>query len=181
MQLKVFSCVSWGLILALWNALKPYSATGLHAWSHTGGVPPRPPQECVLYKMPQERARFDLGFVELHVAISSLFLSDLYCWGRENGLLGLTSWLYSVWCFLVFLSLSHVVSWVGCGTWLYRFLIYYLLPSFKLQSLFLVCDFVCVILFLPCCSMDWLVYGLWLWHVLVMLICLCKNDKLRSI
>ena len=29
-----------------------------------------------------------------------------------------------LWCFIVFLSLSHVVSWVRCGTWLYRFLIF---------------------------------------------------------
>ena len=26
--------------------------------------------------------------------------------------------------FIVFLLLSHVVSWVRCGTWLYRFLIF---------------------------------------------------------
>ena len=29
-----------------------------------------------------------------------------------------------VWCLIVFLSLSHVVSWVRCGTWLHRFLIF---------------------------------------------------------
>ena len=29
-----------------------------------------------------------------------------------------------LWCLNVFLSLSHVVSWVRCGTWLYRFLIF---------------------------------------------------------
>ena len=29
-----------------------------------------------------------------------------------------------LWCLIVFLSLSHVVSWVRCGTWLYRFLIF---------------------------------------------------------
>ena len=37
---------------------------------------------------------------------------------------GLTSCLSCVWCFLVFLSHSHVVSWVGCGVWFYRFLIF---------------------------------------------------------
>ena len=37
MQLIVLSWVSWGVILALWNALKPFSATGLHPWLHTGG------------------------------------------------------------------------------------------------------------------------------------------------
>ena len=35
---------------------------------------------------------------------------------------GLTSWLPCMWCFLVFISPSHTVSWVMCGTWLYRFL-----------------------------------------------------------
>ena len=39
------------------NALKPFSVMGLHPWPHTGGgVYPRPPQEYVLYKMPQEGA-----------------------------------------------------------------------------------------------------------------------------
>ena len=28
-----------------------------------------------------------------------------------------------LWCLIVFLSLSHVVSWVMCDTWMYRFLI----------------------------------------------------------
>ena len=37
---------------------------------------------------------------------------------------GLTSWCSCLWCLIVFLSLSHVVSWVRCGTWLYRFLIF---------------------------------------------------------
>ena len=36
---------------------------------------------------------------------------------------GLTSWFLLV-MFIVFLLLSHVVSWVRCGTWLYRFLIF---------------------------------------------------------
>ena len=35
---------------------------------------------------------------------------------------GLTYWLSFV--MFVFLSLSHLVSWVRCGTWLYRFLIF---------------------------------------------------------
>ena len=36
---------------------------------------------------------------------------------------GLTSWLLLV-MFIVLLLLSHVVSWVRSGTWLYRFLIF---------------------------------------------------------
>ena len=35
---------------------------------------------------------------------------------------GLTSWLLFV-MFIVILLLSHLVSWNGCGTYLYRFLI----------------------------------------------------------
>ena len=37
----------------------------------------------------------------------------------------LTSWLsWRMWCLIVFLSLSHVMSWVRCGAWLYWFLIF---------------------------------------------------------
>ena len=42
MQLIVFSWVSSGLILALLNAHKPFSATGLHPGTQTEGVPPDP-------------------------------------------------------------------------------------------------------------------------------------------
>ena len=38
--------------------------------------------------------------------------------------------MFCMWCFLVFLSLSHVVSWVRCGTCLYRFLIFALFLTF---------------------------------------------------
>ena len=37
---------------------------------------------------------------------------------------GLPSWQSCAWCFVVFLSLSHVVSYVRCCTWLYLFLIF---------------------------------------------------------
>ena len=39
-----------------------------------------------------------------------------------------------LWCLIVFLSLSHVVSWVMCGTWLYRLLIF--APFLTLMKLF---------------------------------------------
>ena len=41
-----------------------------------------------------------------------------------------------LWCLIiiVFLSLSHVVSWVRCGTWLYRFLIFAPILSFKTKK-----------------------------------------------
>ena len=63
MQLIVISCVSFGLILALCNALKPFSA-----WPHTGEYP-TPLQECVLYKMSQERASNALSRVGFFLAV----------------------------------------------------------------------------------------------------------------
>ena len=36
-----------------------------------------------------------------------------------------------LWCLLWFLLLSHVVSWVRCGTWLYRFLIFSVFLTLK--------------------------------------------------
>ena len=35
-----------------------------------------------------------------------------------------------LWCLIVNLSLSHVISWVGCGTWLYWFLIFAVFQTF---------------------------------------------------
>ena len=42
---------------------------------------------------------------------------------------GLTLWLLLV-TFIVFFLLSHVVPWVRCGTWLYRFLIFVVFLTF---------------------------------------------------
>ena len=39
------------------------------------------------------------------------------------------------WCFLNFVLLSHVVSWVRCDTWLYRFLIFAVFLTFIMNSL----------------------------------------------
>ena len=57
----------------------------------------------------------------------------------------LTSWLSRMRCFLVFLSLSHMVSWVRCVTGLYRFLIFaFFLTFFSSKELFtLLQEFVC--------------------------------------
>ena len=66
----------------------------------------------------------------MSVMLSCLFIAAFWsCAGK-----GLTSWLSCMWCFLVFLSLSHVVSWVRCGTWLYRFLIFAFFLTFTNQS-----------------------------------------------
>ena len=59
----------------------------------------------------------DLCFVCL--MLSRLFIAAL--WSPAGK--GLTSWLLLV-MLIVFLLLSHVVSWVRCGTLLYRFLIF---------------------------------------------------------
>ena len=46
---------------------------------------------------------------------------------------GLTSWLFLV-MFIVFLSLSHVVSWVRCCTWLYRFPIFAVFLTYNIKD-----------------------------------------------
>ena len=51
--------------------------------------------------------------------LSCLFIAAL--WSPAGK--GLTPWHLLV-MFIVFLLLFHVVSWVWCGTWLYRFLIF---------------------------------------------------------
>ena len=52
------------------------------------------------------------------VMLSRLFIAAL--WSPKGK--GLTSWLLFV-TFIVFLLLSHLVSWDRCGSLLYRFLI----------------------------------------------------------
>ena len=48
---------------------------------------------------------------------------------------GLAFWLSCVWCFIVFWSLLHVGSWVWCGTWLHRFLIFAFFLTFTMLML----------------------------------------------
>ena len=55
------------------------------------------------------------------IMFSCLFIAVL--WSPAGR--ALTSWLsWRMWCFIVFLSLSHVMSWVRCCAWLYWFLIF---------------------------------------------------------
>ena len=49
---------------------------------------------------------------------------------------GLTYWLSFVMLYCV-LSLSHVVSWVRCGTWLYRLLIFAAFFTFLTTTVFI--------------------------------------------
>ena len=51
---------------------------------------------------------------------------------------GLTCWLLLV-MFIVVLLLSHVVSWVKCGTWLYRFLIFAIFLTMTMYLYFVSC------------------------------------------
>ena len=63
----------------------------------------------------------NVGFVFLllvFLMLLRLFITAL--WSPAGK--GLTSWLLLV-MFILFLLLPHVVSWVRCITWLYRFLI----------------------------------------------------------
>ena len=60
-----------------------------------------------------------------------LFIAALWSPAAEKRL---TSWLLFV-MFIVFVLLSRVVSWVRCGTWLYRFLIFAGFPTRYLNDL----------------------------------------------
>ena len=56
--------------------------------------------------------------VLLSIILTCLFLAAVWSpAGKE-----LTSWFSCVWWFLVFLSHSHMVTWVRCDIWNYRFL-----------------------------------------------------------
>ena len=82
---------------------------------------------CVLLVWPLSRWGRELSYVIYHlchlclvfVMLSRLFNAAL----RSPAGKGLVSWLLFV-MFNCVLSLSHVVSWVRCGTWLHRFLIF---------------------------------------------------------
>ena len=63
----------------------------------------------------------------LSVILPCLFLSALWSPAEK----GLTSWLYCMLCFLGRLSLSHMVSWVGCGILIVSIPDLCLLPYFK--------------------------------------------------
>ena len=54
------------------------------------------------------------------VMLSCLIIADLWSTAGK----GLTSLISCMWYLLVFLLLSHIVSWVRWGTWLYWFLIF---------------------------------------------------------
>ena len=56
----------------------------------------------------------------LFVMPSCLFITAL--WSPAGK--GLASWLTCIWSSLVVLSLTHVMSWLRCGSWLHRFLIF---------------------------------------------------------
>ena len=67
-------------------------------------------------------------FCVCHAFLSVQCSIVVTCWERAN--------LLALLCviFVVFLSLSHVVSWIRCGTCLYRFLIFaFLLTSVVIE------------------------------------------------
>ena len=69
-------------------------------------------------------------FVFVFVILTCLFLAALCLYAGK----GLASWFSCIWYFLVVLSLSHTVSWVKCGTWLYRFLLFAFFLTFITTS-----------------------------------------------
>ena len=105
----------------------------------------------------------------------------LTCWE------GLTSWFSCVWCLLIFLSLSHMVSYVRCGTWLYRVLT---MPSFLLckphylrMIPFFVRGCLVTIVTKQMVSLMWHKITLFLKMLLAFLsrVCLCCNKAYRFI
>ena len=68
-------------------------------------------------------------YVLFFVMLSFLFSAAL--WSPAGK--GLTS-CSCLWCSIVFLSHSHLVSWVRCCTWLYRFLIFVVFLTFLFCS-----------------------------------------------
>ena len=88
--------------LVLWNWFKPSS-------------------KILLQTVPR-RYFFRGSFVFFMSCVCHAFESVLAVLWSHAGK-GLASWLLFV-MFIVFLSLSHLVSWVRCGTWLYWFLIF---------------------------------------------------------
>ena len=81
-----------------------------------------------------------LLFVLISVILPSLLLAAL----RSPVMKDLTSWLSCMGCFLVFLSLSHMVSLVRYVTWFYRFLIFaFFLTLFSKELFTLLQEFVC--------------------------------------
>ena len=60
----------------------------------------------------------------MFLTLSRMFIAALWSSGKM-----LTSW-FLLMMFIVFVLLSHVVSWVRCGTWLYRFLIFDIFLSY---------------------------------------------------
>ena len=80
----------------------------------------------VLSNMFKPSSSFLTGNSKALLLLFCLFLAALWSLAGK----GLTSWLSCMWCFLVFSSLSYMVSWVRCGIWLYGFLIYVFFLSF---------------------------------------------------
>ena len=72
---------------------------------------------------------FFLCFTFVFIMLSCLFLTAVWSTAKK----GLTSWLSCVWCLLVFLSLSQMVSQVRRGYCLYWFMIFAFLFTFLLE------------------------------------------------
>ena len=89
-------------------------------------------------RLNDRQPKISVALLFSRVVICGSFLSFMFCvcyaflyvivalWSPTGK--GLSSWLSCVWCFIVFLSLFPVVSWVRCGTWLYQFRIFDSLP-----------------------------------------------------
>ena len=106
--------------LAPWNRFKPFSKIFLLTLPRRYFVCGSFVFVCLLFLM-----------------LSRLFIAAL--WSPTG--IGLTSQLLSV-MFIVFLLLYHLVSWVRCGAWLYRYLIFAVFLTFTIILQYLILCFV---------------------------------------
>ena len=110
-----------GLRFALWKLFKPPSKMFLY-WPFQGGT-----------------SFVDHFFSYLCFVLACFLVCLFSClfvvalWSPAGK--GLTSWISCVWCFIVILLLSHVVSWVRCGAWFYQSLIFAFFLTFETTCL----------------------------------------------
>ena len=106
--------------LAPWNRFKPSSKLYFY-WPFQGGAS-FVHHLCYLCHVLFMRSRLFIAFL----------------WSPAGK--GLIYWLLFV-MLIVFLSLSHVVSWVKCGTWLYQFLIFATFLTFTYSDKCSICPY----------------------------------------
>ena len=140
--------ISWFVCTRRWNIDKEYFMQIFHANQTSICIDPHQYQGKWWYRqkylIPSDFFYWPFqggaSFVDLFCCLCFVFVCHavlsvpyglvVICWG--------SSWLSCMWYFLVFLSFSHMVSWVRCCIWLYRFLIFAIFFTFKKLHLLVV-------------------------------------------